>query len=51
VKKIRLRCPCGVLLTSSDEDGLVETAQEHLTQEHPKLAGEYSREQILSMSF
>jgi hypothetical protein len=51
VRKIRLRCPCGVLLTAADEDGLVSSAQEHLAEEHPKLAGEYSREQILSLSF
>jgi hypothetical protein len=49
--KIQLRCPCGEMLEADDEDGIVAKANEHLEKEHPDLAGEYSREQILSMAY
>jgi hypothetical protein len=51
MKKMRLRCPCGEMLIADDEDSLVGAAQQHLASEHPKLAGEYTREQILFMAF
>jgi hypothetical protein len=49
--KTTLRCPCGELITATDEDELVEQANAHLTREHPDLAGVYSREQILFMAY
>jgi hypothetical protein len=49
--KIRLQCPCGDLLVADSEDELVELAQAHLAKEHPDLAGTYTRDQILVMSY
>jgi predicted small metal-binding protein len=48
---MKLRCPCGELIVAEDEDSLVEKANEHLEQEHPQMAGDYTREQILSMAY
>ena len=47
--KKNLTCPCGVLIRGTDEDDLVDNAQEHLREAHPGL--EYEREQILFMAF
>jgi predicted small metal-binding protein len=47
---LRLVCPCGEVLLADSEDELVEKAQQHLEAEHPNLAGEYSRDQILFMA-
>jgi hypothetical protein len=49
--KIRLQCPCGELIVGESEDELVEKANAHLAQEHPKLAGTYTRDQILVMAY
>lgn len=49
--KIRLQCPCGELIVAESEDELVEKANAHLAQEHPKLAGTYTRDQILVMAY
>jgi hypothetical protein len=38
------------VLTATDEDALVETANRHLAEAHPQLAGHYSREDILFMA-
>ena len=46
-----LRCPCGLELTGGTEDELVDTANRHLAETHPKLAGSYSREDILSLAY
>lgn len=46
----QLRCPCGEVLVADSEDGIVERAEEHLAAEHPELAGEYTRDQILFMT-
>ena len=51
MKKIRLQCPCGELIVAEDEDELVEKANVHLAAEHPKLAGTYTRDQILVMTY
>ena len=48
--KTTLRCPCGELIVAKDEDELVEMANSHLEKEHPDLAGQYTREQILFMA-
>jgi hypothetical protein len=50
-KKLHLQCPCGELLTADDEDGIVAAANEHLEKEHPAMAGEYTRDQILFMAY
>jgi len=51
MKKIRLHCPCGELIVADSEDELVEKANAHLAKEHPKLAGTYTRDQILVMAY
>jgi hypothetical protein len=48
---IRLRCPCGETIDAKDEDTLVQLAQEHLEREHPDLAKQYTREDILFMAY
>jgi predicted small metal-binding protein len=50
-KKIRLQCPCGELLVADSEDELVDLANAHLEKEHPEMAGSYTRDQILVMSY
>jgi hypothetical protein len=49
--KTNLQCPCGEMITGSDEDDLVKNAEAHLAEKHPDLAGEYTREQILFMAY
>ena len=49
--KLSLRCPCGELIVGDDEDELVAKAETHLEQEHPDLAGVYSREDILTFAY
>jgi hypothetical protein len=47
---LRLQCPCGEVLVEETEDEMVATARAHLAQEHPKLAEEYTPDQILFMA-
>lgn len=47
----RLRCPCGELIEGKDEDELVERTNAHLAEQHPHLAGHYSRDEILFMAY
>jgi hypothetical protein len=47
---LRLDCPCGELILADSEDEIVEKANAHLEAEHPELAGEYTRDQILFMA-
>ncbi|MBF6215204.1 DUF1059 domain-containing protein [Nocardia puris] len=47
--KTRLRCPCGELITGSDEDDLVEKTRAHLTENHP--GHDYSRDEILLFAY
>ncbi len=50
--RTRLRCPCGVLLTGSDEDDLVRTARGHLAEEHPRMGSDpYTRDEILAFAY
>jgi hypothetical protein len=49
--KTTLQCPCGEIITAQDEDELVDKANQHLSERHPDLAGEYTREQILFMAY
>lgn len=46
-----LECPCGAVLRAEGEDGIVEEANAHLRAAHPDLAGSYSREQILFLTY
>jgi hypothetical protein len=49
--KTRLRCPCGELIEAETEDELVEKANEHLREQHPNIAGGYTRDEILFMAY
>jgi hypothetical protein len=44
-----LSCPCGELITGSDDDELVELTQAHLKQAHPD--HEYTRDEILFLAY
>jgi predicted small metal-binding protein len=46
--KTRLNCPCGTVITGTDEDELVENVQQHLASEHPGRM--YERDEILFMA-
>jgi hypothetical protein len=45
----QLNCPCGVRISGTDDDELVENAQAHLAAEHP--GHEYDREEILLLAY
>jgi hypothetical protein len=49
--KTKLQCPCGEVIKGETEDELVEKVQLHLVENHPKVAGHYSREDILSIAY
>jgi len=44
----RIRCVCGKVIESSDEDELCAKAEAHLAADHPDLVGKVSREDILA---
>jgi hypothetical protein len=50
-QKTLLRCPCGELIEAENEDDLVEKANAHLSEQHPNLAGHYTRDEILFMAY
>lgn len=50
-RRLRLDCPCGERITGESEDELVENAYRHLRDQHPKLAEEYTPEDILMLAF
>lgn len=50
MSELRLNCPCGEVIVAETEDEIVEKANAHLEAEHPDLAGEYTRDQILFMT-
>ncbi|HKP90240.1 MAG TPA: DUF1059 domain-containing protein [Thermoleophilaceae bacterium] len=45
-----LRCECGVTVRGETDDEVVERAEEHIRQNHPDVADDVTREQLLSMS-
>ncbi|ETT25990.1 DUF1059 domain-containing protein [Rhodococcus aetherivorans] len=47
--KTRLTCPCGAVVTGTDEDDLVAKARSHLSESHPGM--EYSRDEILFIAY
>jgi predicted small metal-binding protein len=50
-KQLHLTCPCGEMIVADSEDEMVEKANAHLEAEHPQMAGEYTRDQILFMAY
>ncbi|MCW2982720.1 MAG: hypothetical protein JWR63_290 [Conexibacter sp.] len=49
--KRNLTCPCGAYIRGDDEDDLVQKAMQHLRDEHPELADEYGRDEILFIAY
>jgi pimeloyl-ACP methyl ester carboxylesterase len=45
-----VNCPCGKAVEGETDDDVVASVEAHLLQDHPNLAGHYTREQILSMA-
>jgi hypothetical protein len=50
-RKVTLVCPCGERLVGEDDDDLVAKAYAHLAERHPDLVDEYTRDDILALSF
>jgi predicted small metal-binding protein len=45
-----IHCECGTDVQAEQDDELVKKVEEHVQQRHPELAGQMSRDQILSMA-
>jgi hypothetical protein len=45
-----VNCPCGKVVKAETDDALVEKVEAHVAEDHPEMAGKYTREQILSMA-
>jgi hypothetical protein len=45
-----VHCPCGTDVQGETDDQLVENVQAHIASDHPEMAGQQSREQILEMA-
>jgi predicted small metal-binding protein len=46
----QITCECGCVLKGEDDDELWEQAQAHLRADHPELAGNVRREDILAQA-
>jgi predicted small metal-binding protein len=45
-----VNCECGYTVRGEDDDEIVANVEEHVRQEHPEMAGQMSREQVLAMA-
>ena len=45
-----VHCPCGVNVEGETDDALVANVNAHIDEDHPEMAGSYSRDQILEMA-
>jgi hypothetical protein len=45
-----VHCECGTDVEAETEDELVAKVEAHVSENHPELAGQISREQILEMA-
>jgi hypothetical protein len=48
---LALRCPCGLELTGDSADNLVAAVNTHLAEQHPRVAGAYDRDDILTLAY
>ena len=48
---LAVRCPCGLEVSGDGEDALVAAVQTHLADRHPRLAGAYDRDDVLSLAY
>jgi hypothetical protein len=46
----RINCVCGSVVEGDDDDELWDNAQQHLRDDHPDLAGNVSRDDILAQA-
>jgi predicted small metal-binding protein len=46
----RINCVCGSVVEGDDDDELWERAQQHLSADHPDLAGNVAREDIVAQA-
>jgi predicted small metal-binding protein len=46
----QINCVCGYVVKGEDDDELWTNAQEHMRSDHPDLAGNVSREDILAQA-
>jgi hypothetical protein len=44
-----INCECGHVVHGETDDEMVEKTTQHVEERHPELAGQMSRDQILSM--
>ena len=45
-----INCECGHVVRGETDDELVQNAEEHMSRDHPEMAGKLSREDILGMA-
>jgi predicted small metal-binding protein len=45
-----VNCECGHTVRGETDDELVAGVEEHVRQDHPEMAGQMSRDQILAMA-
>jgi hypothetical protein len=50
-RPLAVRCPCGLEITGQDENGVVAAVNAHLDAEHPRVAGAYDRDDILTLAY
>jgi predicted small metal-binding protein len=46
----QVNCECGTTVRGETDDELVSAVEDHVREHHPEMAGQMSREQILSMA-
>jgi Protein of unknown function (DUF1059) len=46
----RISCVCGLVVEGEDDDELWENAQQHMSADHPDLAGKVSRDDIVAQA-
>lgn len=45
-----INCECGYKVTGASDDELLDNAEAHVRERHPEMAGQVTREQLLSMA-
>jgi predicted small metal-binding protein len=45
-----IHCECGTNVEAETEDELVSKVEQHVSEAHPEMVGQMSREQILEMA-
>ncbi len=46
----QINCDCGYVVRGESDDELVANAEQHIRGEHPEMAGQMTREQLLGMA-